>query len=60
MPVVTEVNYEEPTTGESAGISMAAGMFINNQASMVKPGQRKFEKDAEGYTQPILTFEGGS
>ena len=25
---------------------------------VIKPGQRKFKKDAQGYNEPIVTFEG--
>ena len=59
QPVVTEVNFQDAAAGESVGISQAAGMFIMNQ-SMVKPGQRKFTKDNDGYDQPLVTvtFEG--
>ena len=27
---------------------------------MINPGQRKFQRDEQGYTQPIVTSEGGA
>lgn len=29
MPMVTQVNYEEPLEGESEGLSVQAGMLID-------------------------------
>ena len=39
---------------------MAAGIFIMGQAQeMVKPGQRKFHQDDQGYKQPMVTTGAG-
>lgn len=54
QPVVTMVNFEENHDAEDSGIATAA--VLMNQ-SVVKPGERKFTKDAEGYTEPRTTIE---
>ena len=45
------MNVEEPTEGENAGIFQMGSMLMNN-IPVVKPGQRKFQKDSEGYSKP--------
>lgn len=48
--MTTVVNFEENHDGgENSGIA-TAGQLMNQ--SVVKPGQRKFMKDAQGYSEP--------
>ena len=53
------MNVEEPTESESTGIFQMGSMLMNN-IPVVKPGQRKFQKDSQGYSKPQITFEGNS
>lgn len=56
QPTVTQVNIDEGNDVEISPGIKHAGMLMNQQ--VIKPGQRKFKKDAQGYDEPIVTFEG--
>jgi len=59
MPVVTQVNFEEGNEVENAiGISSHQAGILMSKPVVVKPGHRKFNRDADtdvaeaGYSQP--------
>lgn len=48
QPVVTQVNLEEHNEFDGQGILAEQANILTNQ-EIIKPGQRKFVKDAQGY-----------
>jgi len=50
QPLLTVVNVEDHFEPENSGGISMAGMLMNQK--IVKPGHRKFKKDAEGYSEP--------
>ena len=54
--MVTQVNYEEANDVDNSPGIAHAGMLMNQP--VVNPGKHKFKKDAEGYDEPIVTFQG--